>query len=318
MPGPMNAIAQSQAGITTYTNPGVLDGTGPAFSGQLLHSLTTDTFQFQTGYYSQTSGGVVQYLSYQAIAYAGEGQTVSQVGGNTNTYNASAVVFEGSITPQTATSTIMCVWNLSYGIPQAGASTQQAVVFNGYAQTSGAPIISQYAAVLQNGTGLLASGSNAAFLPNNYPAATTLYVCAFRALTTTNPTTVLYNDDYVWLIEQSNMPVSPFSKLITTSSSTTCLNFPIPVNSSLTVQGQFVAFNNTNHNGNGGNFSFTAIRGAGNVSLSNNNVIINSILSAGTPPYIDIVANVPTQSIQINAVGITGQTFLLNFYFTTN
>jgi hypothetical protein len=54
------------------------------------------------------------------------------------------------------------------------------------------------------------------------------------------------------------------------------------------------------------------------VSLSNNNVIINSILASGTPPYIDVVANVPTQSIEISAVGITGQTFLFNFNFTTN
>jgi len=312
-----NVISQVSAGTTALSNTGHFSGVAPTASGQIFQSTAPNAFAYNSSYVALGQGGVIQYNLFQASAFAGQGLSVTQSGGTTTSYNGSAKVSAATITPLYANSTIYCLFNMSVNLTLPAVTTN-AVAFCGYQTPSGPPIMSAYVGDFNTSSGLLCQGAAAVQIANSWPATTIMTFCAYRGLTTNVPLCI-YDNDYIVLIEQSAYPVSPTSVVVSSGAATLCLSFPVPVNSSISIQGQFTAFNTaTDSNGNGGRFSVVGVRGSGNVSFSGGNYYLTTILTSAVPPYMYILANTATQAIEIYGVGINSQTFLFNFIFTTN
>ena len=311
----VNSISQTAPGITSVAPSGLFTGTLPTGSGQLLTTTGPNAYLWGSSFPQVGQGGVIQYISTLATAYAGQGVALTQTGTSTSLFNVLARVSGATITPMYPTSKMF----LFYELTAATNTGSNLVYFNGYnTSSSSSPFISCPVGDNSVTGGVQFQGSAMAQIPNSYPATTVVSICGFRTDGTNTPFGI-YGSDTILLIEQSAAPVSPFSTLVTGSGALLCLSFPVPTNSSLMVEGQFAAFSITNNYvGNGGNFSVVAIRQAGSIALADNNYTLNTVLPLGQAPYLYAYANNSTQALEFYAVGNGVDTFMYNITFTSS
>lgn len=316
-----NALGQTNGGISSITNASTTTGIAPTANGQFLTCTGANTFDFSSMVPFGGGGGLIQILNFPAPNPGGGfPMNVTVVGGTTSSYNAAAVFFSFSFSPLQTTSNIYATWNLDAGMPFPGAGN--AVAWCGYLNAAGSPVISGYQGDFNTSSGSLFSGKAAALICSNISSAQTFSVCAFRGSNASTPTAP-YDSAAVTIWEVSTNPVSPISVLVPGPTAVLCLNFPMQTNSSLVLECNWVAFNNTivaggTMGGNAGNFLLSAIRGSGDVELANNNVVQSPALPFTVAPYVYFLANNSTQSIQVYGVGVTGHNYNFNFNFITN
>lgn len=311
-----NPIGQTSYGVSSLTNSGVFSGVAPTASSQTLQATGVNTFAFTSEIPFSAGAGVIQVLNFPAP----DTVNVTVLGGTTSSYNASALFMTFNFTPLQSTSQIYALWSMSGGFPFDGAGN--ALIWCGYLNGNTTPVISSYLADFNSGSGLLGGTKAASLIGSNLSGSQSFSVCTFAGTSASTPTAT-YDSSAVQIWEVSTVPPSPFAIDVSTATPVLCLSFPVPVNSSVVVEGDWVAFNNTStpgaaQGGNGGAYLFVGIRGSGNVALANNNAVMTQVLAFGVAPYIYVVANSGTQALEVYGVGISGQTFNFNFNFTTN
>jgi len=316
-----NSLAQSTYGISSTTNAGVLFGIAPSTNSQFLRCIGSNAFDFNSNAQFSAGGGIIQITNFPAPNPGGGSPlNVTVVGTQSSVYNAGALFYSFQFTPLSTTSQIYACLNLNvdFVFGQAGNS----VIWCGYLNQTGSPVISAYQANQSSSSGMICSAQACALIGSNFVGPQTFSICAFRGTTASTPQAP-FNSSSIEIWEKSSLPVNPISFLVSTATAVLCLSFPLALNSSLAVQGSWEAFNSTTTpvsslGNNGGTFFFVGIRGSGNVALANDNVVRKELLAFGTGPSIQFLANTSTQAIEVYAVGVTGSTYNFNFNFTTN
>jgi hypothetical protein len=169
-------------------------------------------------------------------------------------------------------------------------------------------------------TGYLGSSGGAAqFVSLSGPQ--TINVCGFIQ-SNNNAVMANFNNNSYTLYEMANPvthPISPIQYTATSSSAVLVGSFPVPTNSSLSLNIYWAAFNTVTQQGtNGGSIIAAGVNVSGALSLSNATLVSFQILPALVAPYIYVIANNSTVAIEIYAVGATGSNYNFNIYFELN
>lgn len=311
-----NIIAQTAPGITVLNANGTFSGVSATASGQTLRGVAANSFAFsQTCPFSGSSGCV-----QQVIFPLGNTQTqLNVVGNQASTYNAAAQIASFTFTPTYTDSTIYLKGNCSCNFAPPVSPANFAYI-NTYLNSAGSPVIATFIGLTVGSTGYLGSSGGAASF-TNLSGTQTVNVCGFQQLSNGAIMANFNNNSYT-LYEMANPvthPISPIQYTATSSAAVLVGSFPVPSNSSLSLNVYWAAFNTVTQLGtNGGSIIAAGVNVAGVLSLSNSTLVSFQILPALVAPYMYIIANNATTAMEFYAVGATGSNYDFNIYFELN
>lgn len=311
-----NIIGQTAPGITVLNANGTFSGVSATASGQTLRGVAANSFAFsQTCPFSGSSGCV-----QQVIYPLGNTQTTLTVTGTqASVYNAAAQLASFTFTPKYSDSTIFIIGNCSVNFAPPASPSNFAYI-NTYLNSTGSPIIATFMGLTVGSTGYLGSSGGGTQL-TNLSGTQTFNVCGFRQLANTSVMANFNNNSYT-IREMANPvthPISPIQYTATSSAAVLVGSFPVPSNSSLSLNVYWAAFNTVTQLGtNGGSIIAAGVNVGGVLSLSNSTLVSFQILPALVAPYMYIIANNATTAMEFYAVGATGSNYDFNIYFELN
>ena len=338
----INALGQTNTGVTVLTSNNTFEGVASTQSGQILQANSTSTgYSFVNPYQSLPTGGYInETVTNIGLAPGNAYLTTFPVANATNPisttpYNAAAQCVAIPFTPTVTGSTIIAIVNVSIQLVEV-ASAQSAFTLV-YLNGTGTPLFGNYLSGPWQVTSPKVAGLFGGIVGTNLIAGTTydLNVCLFRLTAAVasplgpygNSGGLLVAGDYVKIIEylpatntaaQAN-PASPVQMITTTNTGQLIANFFVPNNSFLVISGQWAAFDySTSLTGNGGNFTLMAQCGTGAPTIINNSAIENSILGAEVAPYIYFQVSGANNQLSLYGVGNGTNTYIFTVSFSLN